>query len=273
MLIQKKNLLLTAAAILALGAGPSITGTPLFRVARISIEGLRLLEADEITALSGISAGANLYEMDVKDAVARIQAHPMVRDARIVRTPPDGVLITVTERTPIALTNLETLCGVDEGGVLIPFHPAFVDLPVITNVSLRTYTLGDPVSDEGFVRCLTLLKGVRAASPEFWDQISEVRPAPDKVVLSLVGDGLEVWMTPEDTADQAEKFTAWQNGAKYVAPPGYVDLRFNGQVVLGPPKAGPGNDRSKEKTQNRQTSQKAWKEVPAKKQQAVGSKQ
>ena len=186
----------------------------------------------------------------------------MVRRARIVRTPPDGVLITVTERVPLALTNLEKLCGADEEGVLIPFHPTFVDLPVITGINLRTYTLGQPISDDGLRRCLTLLKGVRAASTGFLDQVSEIRPVPDKIVLNLVGDGLEVWMSDEDVPEQAEKFLAWQGGAKWAGPPAYVDLRFSGQIVLGPPKAPPETDRTKRKMQNGQTSQKAWNERP-----------
>ncbi len=246
MLIQKKTLFIVAAALLALGAGPSITRSPLFKVARISVDGLRLLENEEISALSGIAPGANLYEMDLKDAAARIEAHPMIRSARIVRTPPDGVLITVVERTPIALINLETLCGIDEEGVLIPFHPSFVDLPVITGVNPKTYTLGRPVAEEGLSRCLALLKDARKAAPDLWDQISEVRPGPDRVVLNLVGDGLEVWMKPEAVPVQAEKFRALE-AAKWSALPSYIDLRFSGQVVVGPPKARPEGENKKGK--------------------------
>ena len=251
MFIQKKNLLLAAVALLALGAAPSITRSPLFKVARISIEGLRLLEREEILALSGIAPGANLYEMDLKDAAARIEAHPMIKNARIVRTPPDGVLITVVERTPLALISLETLCGIDEEGVLIPFHPTFVDLPVITGVSLKAYTLGRPVSEEGLSRCLALLKGARKAAPDLWEQISEVRPGPDRVVLNLVGDGLEVWMQADAVPAQAEKFRALET-ARWSALPSYVDLRFSGQVVVGPPKARPENEHKKEKLKKQQ---------------------
>jgi cell division protein FtsQ len=257
---RRPSLSLLAAALLALGAGPSLTGSPLFRVSRISIEGLRLLDAEEISALSGIASGANLYEMDMREAAARVQAHPMVRSARIVRIPPDGVLISVTERAPLALINLETLCAVDEGGVLIPYHPTFVDLPVIAAASLRTYALGQPVSDEGILRCLALLKDVRKASPGLWDQISEVRPAPDRIVLNLVGDGLEVWMRPEDAAAQAEKLLAFQAGVKGTAQPGYLDLRFDGQVVVGPPKATPEEEKAK---RDRKAPQKAGREAPS----------
>lgn len=250
--LLRRSLSIATVAFLALGAGPSITRSPLFKVARVSIEGLRLLENEEISALSGIAFGANLYEMDLKDAAARIEAHPMVRSARIVRTPPDGILITVVERAPIALINLETLCGVDEEGVLIPFHPTFVDLPIITGVNLKTYTLGHPVSEEGLSRCLALLKDARKTAPDLWDQISEVRPGPDRVVLSLVGDGLEVWMKTEAVPAQAEKFRALEAAAKWPTLPSYVDLRFSGQVVVGPPKARPEDENKKEKLKRQQ---------------------
>jgi len=248
----RKTLLIAAAALLALGAGPSITGSPLFRVSRLSVEGLCLLEREEISVLSGIAPGANLYEMDLKDAAVRIEAHPMVRSARIVRTPPDGILISVVERTPAALINLETLCGIDEEAVLIPFHPAFSDLPVITGVSPRNYTLGHPVSGEGLGRCLSLLKDVRKTSADLWSQISEVRPGPDRVILSLVGDGLEVWMKPEDVSAQSEKFRALEASARWQTLPGYVDLRFSGQVVVGPPKPRTEDESKKEKLKKQQ---------------------
>ncbi len=247
MFIHRKPLSITLVALLALGAGPSITGSPLFRASRISVEGLRLLETEEIMALSGIAPGANLYEVDLKDAAARIEAHPMVRGARIVRTPPDGVLIAVVERTPLALINLETLCGIDEEGVLIPFHPTFVDLPVITGVTLKVYTLGRPVSEEGLSRCLALLKDARRSAPDLWNQTSEVRPGPDRLILNLVGDGLEVWMKAEDVPAQAEKLRALEAAARWPTLPSYVDLRFSGQVVVGPPKPRPEDEKAKER--------------------------
>jgi len=243
----KKNLSIALAALLSLGAGPSITGSPFFRVSRISVEGLRLLETEEILALSGIAPGANLYEVDLKDAAARIEAHPMVRSARIVRTPPDGILTVVVERTPLALINLETLCGIDEEGVLIPFHPTFVDLPIITGVTLKVYTLGHPVSEEGLSRCLALLKDARRSAPDLWNQTSEVRPGPDRIILNLVGDGLEVWMKAEDVPAQAEKLRALETAARWPTLPSYVDLRFSGQVVVGPPKPRPEDEKAKEK--------------------------
>lgn len=246
-MFHKKSLSITFAALLALGAGPPLTGSPLFRVSRISVEGLRLLETGEVLALSGIAPGANLYEVDLKDAAARVEAHPMLRSARILRTPPDGVLIAVVERTPLALINLETLCGIDEEGVLIPFHPTFVDLPVITGVSLKAYTLGHPVSEEGLSRCLALLKDARRSAPDLWNQTSQVRPGPDRIILNLVGDGLEVWMKAEDVPAQAAKLRALEAAARWPTLPSYVDLRFSGQVVVGPPRPRPEGEKAKER--------------------------
>jgi hypothetical protein len=118
-----------------------------------------------------------------------------------------------------------------------------VDLPVITGMYLKTYTLGHPVSEEGLRRCLTFLKGVRKASPELYDQISEVRPGPDMVVLNLVGDGLEIRMKAEDVAGQSEKLWALEAGAKWKTLPSYIDLRFSGQVVVGPAKVRPEDEK------------------------------
>ncbi len=222
-----------------LNAGPSITGSPLFRVEHIAFEGLSLLDPDEISVLSGISAETNLYEVDLNKVVSRIETHPMVRNARIVRYPPDGVLITIVERTPIALVNLEVLCGIDEEGILLPFYSTFVDLPVITGVQLGgNYTLGRAVSEPELLSCLDLLNETRGDAPELWDQISEVRPGQDMVRINLVGDGLEVRMNPWDVLSQAEKLRAWSDAAGWAELPDFIDLRFDGQVIVRRTKKG-----------------------------------
>ena len=222
-----------------LSACPSITGSPLFRVKHIAFEGLSLLDPDEISVLSGISAETNLYEVDLNKIVSRIEAHPMVRNARIVRYPPDEVLITIVERTPISLINLEVLCGIDEEGTLLPFHPTFVDLPVITGVQLGgNYTLGRPVSEPELLSCLDLLKKTRGDAPELWDQISEVRHGQDMIRINLVGDGLEVRMNPWDVLSQSEKFRAWSDANGWTELPDFIDLRFDGQVIVRRTKKG-----------------------------------
>jgi hypothetical protein len=65
--------------------------------------------------------------------VDRVLAHPMVEEAEVVRRVPNGLLVMVTERTPIALAPTPTLEPIDADGHRLPLDPAEyrLDLPVI----------------------------------------------------------------------------------------------------------------------------------------------
>jgi cell division septal protein FtsQ len=103
-----------------------------FRIAEVEVRGARYLAEDEVIGLLRLTAETSLWS-DADVWTERLLAHPMIEQARVTRRIPNGLLVTVTERTPIALAPTPTLEPIDAQGYRLPIDPAEfrLDLPVI----------------------------------------------------------------------------------------------------------------------------------------------
>ncbi|MFI5053755.1 MAG: cell division protein FtsQ/DivIB, partial [Acidimicrobiia bacterium] len=88
----------TVVVVLAWG----VTLSPLLDVDHIVVKGTSHTTAGQVESAGGIHPGDPLAWLDTSGAVARIEALPYVRTARVQREWPDAVKISVTERVPVA---------------------------------------------------------------------------------------------------------------------------------------------------------------------------
>src|SRR5439155_22958279 len=83
----------------ALGAA-WLVRSPRFTVRSIDVTGQGRLTRDDIVAAAGVSTGANLFALDPREIVARLEALPLIRHAEVVRSFPGSVRLIVEERRP-----------------------------------------------------------------------------------------------------------------------------------------------------------------------------
>ncbi len=105
-----------------IGAGFGVTRTPALDVDHIAITGWSHDQRADILAASGITIGTQLTDIDPAAAARRIEALvPWVAAARVTRTWPGSVLITVVERRPVArvLTDRGSWMVLDGAGHLL----------------------------------------------------------------------------------------------------------------------------------------------------------
>ena len=69
----------------------------------IDVSGAQTVEASDIRARSGIDVGEPLARVDLASAERRIGALAVVRSVSVTRQWPNGILITIQERVPIAV--------------------------------------------------------------------------------------------------------------------------------------------------------------------------
>jgi cell division protein FtsQ len=73
------------------------------RIATVSLSGQRQVSREEIFAAAGVTDHSSLLFLDVGDARARLEAIPWVAEATVRKFYPDRLQITITEREPFAL--------------------------------------------------------------------------------------------------------------------------------------------------------------------------
>lgn len=225
-----------AAAVLGIGSplwGPALMRTvPAFNVAGINVTGARYVPVDAARALAGIAPDASAWD-DHSDAEARLEAHPLVEEARVRRQGFNRLSIELREVRPVALVSAPALEPVDGKGLLLPLDPSVhaLDLPIL----LQATVAAGRVSDEDSRRVLAVMDRLDRLSPEFVRRVSEIhRSTGDAIELVLLeGSHAETVILPLDDAEVA--FLRAEDAIGECAERGRVvsvDARFRGQVVV-----------------------------------------
>jgi cell division protein FtsQ len=94
--------LAVAALLLVVGAWVVWAG-PLLAVGSVRVDGADMLPAHLVREAAGIEDGTPLLRVDVDAAAARVAKLPQVAHAEVTRGWPRSVVITITERVPVAV--------------------------------------------------------------------------------------------------------------------------------------------------------------------------
>lgn len=112
-----------------------------FTVQTVTLEGRAETAQKEIVRMLGIQRGDLMLYVDVDEARARIEALPWVQSAEVRRVWPDRVVVRITERTPVALWQMDgTVAVIDASGKPISGEdPArFASLPLVVGKGAET---------------------------------------------------------------------------------------------------------------------------------------
>ncbi|HEY6554707.1 MAG TPA: FtsQ-type POTRA domain-containing protein [Vicinamibacteria bacterium] len=126
-------------AVLALGAFAwagyaRVMASEGLKVAKVEVRGGHFLSEGEVRELLGPAVGENILSMDIEALKARLRASPWVAEATVSRTLPDTLKVSIRERVPVALAEIDRLYLMDaEGGLIDIFGPrtAAFDLPIV----------------------------------------------------------------------------------------------------------------------------------------------
>jgi cell division protein FtsQ len=113
-------------------------------VETIDVSGAQTVEASDIRARSGIDVGEPLARVDLASAERRVGALAVVRSVEVTRQWPNGVLISIEERVPIAVVEIGgRLRGMDADGVVFrDYKKAPPGLPrVVTSIGTTSAAL------------------------------------------------------------------------------------------------------------------------------------
>jgi cell division protein FtsQ len=210
-----------------------------FLIRRIDVEGNDLVPDKDVLKLAAVRKSGNIWKVDLRGAEERIESNPFIQNAVVARYFPDVLSIQIEEKKPLALFNAGgRLFTVDSGGVLLPARAGkLYELPVVTSFSPGSERVGQTVREESVLKCLGLVKLILAERPDLYAEISEITATETGgLVVYTRKEGIPVKMGLDRYEYKIrileallKQWEARSSGSKF----DYVDLRFDGQVVLG----------------------------------------
>jgi cell division septal protein FtsQ len=113
-----------------------VVRSPKLMVENINVTGFdRVSEAEALRA-ANLQRGRNILVLSTERAEAVIESNPYIEQATVVRILPDTVNVSVVERRPVVLVNMDGLFIMDAKGVLFKRYAPEdrLDIPVVTGL-------------------------------------------------------------------------------------------------------------------------------------------
>lgn len=201
---------------------------PYFYVRDVRIRGLKRLSPSQLTAKINIPPHTSIFTLNLDKIYKSIESQPMVKRVIIKKKLPSTLLIDVEERLPYAYIKIkEKFWEIDKEGIILRVaEGSLKDLPLIEGI--------DPVKDrKKLLNILNILKLCKLLNIKV-DRI--VVEKKDKGIVAYAGNIQIIigkanyyrylFYVPEIIED------AKKRKERLI----YIDLRFNGQIVVLPKK-------------------------------------
>ncbi len=207
-------------------------------IKNIEIDGTQRLSHELILKQTGLDAGVSLLALRPARIERALLSHPWISRAEVTRKWPHQLHISIQEREPVALVQLEDLYYVDRQGRLFkPLTPGDPhDFPVITGLGREQFTKteGRPECVTRVFQLLDLLK--QARPPLNLENIAEVHVDLERG-LTLYANGLK-GAVDLGLTDFPEKLNKFERIFPILTQKGYlnrverINLDFPQKVLL-----------------------------------------
>ncbi|MBK6767064.1 MAG: FtsQ-type POTRA domain-containing protein [bacterium] len=198
------------------------------------------IPTDSILVLSACSSGERLGEYSTATIEQRLERHPWIQDAVVVRHPPDVLKITITERVCVGILRDSPDFGVSEDLYILPCSdkPWVNKLPWISVNAPFVRQLGALTSNDPLLPVATELTRVRQISIALANNIAELYRVDGHWGAVLMNPVLSVTIGPGLPAENwiaLDQLLSDEQFQDRLDSNSIVDLRLPGFVTLQVP--------------------------------------
>ena len=213
--------------------------TLLFTNPKIVFTGNTIVNESEYESFLFKTNNSDVFTEDISLISEILEEHPFVAGVRVSNHFPNGVLIEISERYPVALISNNPLLLIDNNNYVMPFRSNSFDLqlPILSNFKItdKLYPVGEQTLSPIAINVVQFLKRIKTDYPQLYQNLSEVR-------LSKYND-YELILAEKPTKIVIGKSITWAkilvlkefekniSGRKSLTDYAYLDLRYNNQVI------------------------------------------
>jgi cell division protein FtsQ len=210
-----------AAAALVAGIAWALLGSKLLVVRSVVVNGTDVVPVSQVRAVAAIPVGVPMIRVDTGAAASRVEAITQVQSARVTKSWPDRIVITVRERTPVlAVAVPASASGPGSAGGF-----SLIDAAGIVVRSVRVKPAGMPVygtpippgtlrGSPSVAAAVAVLREVPA--PIARSVAAVTASSPENVTLELSDGVTIVWgSTARPSAKAAELSALMRTHARY----------------------------------------------------------
>ncbi len=215
-----------------------LLGDPSFRVREVEVEGGRKMARETLLSLTVMEGMPNLFSVNLKEVVKRLESHPWIEQVRVRKVFPDKIFIRVEERKPMAIIQLEELYYIDTKGEI--FSPVGekdeYNYPYLTGLT-RQVLEKEPVEARRLItKALELLSVVDREKAPPLGEISEIHMEKSSGIHCFTrAEGVEVKMGWEDFGEKKKRLSLiWSDLRRRGFSPVSIDCSDLNRVVVNP---------------------------------------
>ncbi len=208
-----------------------------FHIKNIDVSGLKYLNKNEIVKILDLPENTNLFNLNVHILEQRLREHPRLKTIKVKKQLFNTLTITIEERLPYALINLNSLYEIDEEGVLLPpvRYGVQPDLPIITGIETEEIRLGEPLEADKLDLALDLTKRLRLLNQPLIEQISEIHITnSNEIILCTLHEGIQIRLNNIEEPKLIYLRGVLDDIKKRQVKITSLDLRFDNQVIASP---------------------------------------
>ncbi|MEG6616433.1 FtsQ-type POTRA domain-containing protein [Peptococcaceae bacterium 1198_IL3148] len=198
--------------------------SPLFNVRNIQVVGRSEISQQELVKLSGIVLGTNIFKLDLKTGQEKISLLPAVKEVELTRKFPSTIIISITERQPVAFLPLnKSFIEIDNEGIYLRQGEINKkDIPIITGFTIDEVKPGQKVSDEKVDIALMVIDQL----PEkLVSQLSEIHIDQHNKIIIYTINGIQGRLgLPTEIAQKGDMFVQVLNQLDNGHMIDYIDI-------------------------------------------------
>ncbi len=249
MKVNKIFLIFTLSILIFTGAYIYAHHSPNFNVAEIKIDGSNKITSDEIGKKAESCLGKNIFSLNLEGIEEQLRKDIRIKDVRVKRRLPHGILIEVEEKVPVLWISLPTSftdsgnCGffglsIDQEIIPLDQKDLFCDLPIVSGMEMvdgKSSQVLKPYqrwSNFKVEKALEFYKTLTTIDPSSVELLAEINLKDMSNLILYLLPKIKVMMGSGDLERKWRRVRTILAGEEKTEEFVCLDLRFDDQVVL-----------------------------------------